>query len=252
LTPQFKMSRDMMVYARLASGYRPGTPNLPAFNVPRESTPDKTKSYELGTKGDLIDHKLTFDLSVYYIDWTDIQIQLRDPVTKLVYNTNGSRAKSQGVELSLTARPARGLMISTWFDYDDAVLTKAFPANSPSAGGPGDRLPLSSRYSGNLSLEQDFPLRDNLMGYVGTQASYVGNRIGVFGTTDAPQRQFYPAYTKVDLRAGVKYDSWTVNAYVNNVADSRAFIGGGIGYFPGYAQVYITPRTVGLNVIRDF
>jgi len=252
VTPSLKVSPNLMIYARFASGYRPGTPNLPAHAVPRESSPDKTTNYEIGAKGDFYDNVFSFDTSVYYIDWSDIQLQLRDPITEFVFYANGSRAKSQGVELSLTARPASGLSISTWFDYDDAVLTEPFPSNSPSYGAAGDRLPLSSRYSGNLSLEQEFHLRGDVSGFAGATASYVGSRIGTFGTTDAPERQYYPAYTKFDLHAGLKYDSWTVNAYANNVTDKRALIGGGIGYFPPYAQVYITPRTVGISATKSF
>src|SRR5262249_41620895 len=156
--------------------------------------------------------------------WTDLQIQLRDPVSQFVYNTNGSAAKSQGVELSVGIRPFRGFTASAWVDYDDAALTTPFPANSPTHGASGDRLPLSSRYSGNLSLEQSFPLAPKWVGFVGAQASYVGNRIGVFGAE--PERQYFPAYTKTDLHAGVKDDSWTITTYVNNVGDTRALING--------------------------
>jgi outer membrane receptor protein involved in Fe transport len=241
-----------MVYARFASGYRPGTPNLPAFGVARESDPDRTKTYELGLKGEFLEHLLSTDASLYYIDWTNIQIQLTDPVSHLVYNTNGSAAKSEGVELSATARPATGLSISAWAAYDNAVLTQSLPANSPTAGNNGDRLPLSSRYSGNVSLNQDFPLPGDMRGFVGAAVSYVGDRIGVLGAKAAPQRQVFPAYTKADLRAGVRFESWVVNAYVNNVADRRALTDGGIGYLYPPARIYITPRTVGLTVIKNF
>lgn len=249
-TPRYKLSPDLMVYARFASGYRPGTPNLPAFGVTPQSNPDQTRTYEVGMKGDFVDHRFSVDASIYHIDWTDIQIQLRDPVTQFVYNANGSGAKSDGVELSFTARPLSGLTISGWFDYDDAVLTKAFSANTPSHGVVGDRLPLSSRYSGNLSVEEEFPLWADTTGFVGGQISYVGDRVGVF--TSSAQRQDFPSYTKTDLHAGVKYESWTASAYVNNATDERALTNGGIGYFYPPARIYITPQTVGLTVVKTF
>jgi len=252
VTPRLKLSSGLMIYGRFASGYRPGTPNLPVPGQPRQSDPDKTKTYEVGLKGDLLDRLLSVDASVYYIDWSNIQIELTDPISHLVYNTNGSRAKSQGVELSMTARPAPGLELRGWVSYDDAVLTQSFPSNSSTYGVAGDRLPLSSRYSGNFSARQEFPLSSDLTGFVGGEVSYVGNRIGVFGTTLAPQRQFFPAYTKVDLRTGVKCGSWTTNLYVNNVADERALVNGGTGYFYPAARIYITPRTVGLSVVKTF
>jgi outer membrane receptor protein involved in Fe transport len=252
VTPRFKIAANLMAYARFASGYRPGTPNLPVPTQPRQSQPDQTKTYEVGTKGDFHNHKLAVDASLYYIDWNNIQIQLTDPVTHLIYNTNGSGAKSEGTEISITTRPATRTTIAAWFDYDNAVLTKAFPANSPTYGVPSDRLPLSSRFSANLSPEKDVVLRNRVLGFVAGQLSYVGDRIGVFGTTTVPQRQFFPSYTKTDLRAGAKYETWTVSVYANNALDKRALVNGGIGYLYPPARIYITPRTIGLSLVKTF
>src|SRR5207253_2606992 len=47
LTPRLKISTDLMVYARLASGYRGGGPNPAAslFNLPRTFDPDKCNDF---------------------------------------------------------------------------------------------------------------------------------------------------------------------------------------------------------------
>jgi len=79
VTPSFKISQEFMTYVRLASGYQTGGPNannlgIYASQVPHEFGPAKTRNYEWGIKGDLFDHKLTFDSSVYYIGWKDIQV----------------------------------------------------------------------------------------------------------------------------------------------------------------------------------
>ena len=250
LTPQFKFTPDLMAYARFASGFRPGGPNAAFTGFPLYANPDKTQNYELGLKGDFLDHRLSVDASLYYIDWTNIQITSIDPKTSFQYVTNGSGAKSEGVELSVTMRPLTGMTVTGWFAYDDAVLTKAFPATSAVPGVPGDRLPIDPRISGHIALNQDFPLGGVAMGFVGGEVSYVGDRLGSF--TTAPQRQDFPAYTKTDLRAGVKYESWTTNLYVNNVANSRGLVGGGQGYDPPNAFIYITPRTIGLSLTKLF
>jgi outer membrane receptor protein involved in Fe transport len=252
LTPRFRVSSDFMVYARLASGYRAGGPNAvyAGPGTPPHYDPDKTQSYEIGAKGDFLDRTLTVDASVYYIDWKDIQISLINPQTGITYNANGSQAKSQGVELSIESRPLTGLTIAGWVAWDDAVLTQPFPPTSTTYAVAGDRLPYSSRFSGNVSLEQDFPLSSRVTGFAGAAASYVGDRVGEFtGTT---QRQDLPAYTKIDLRAGTKYDSWTVNVFVNNVADKRGVLNGGLGQFPPFGFVYIQPRTIGVSASKAF
>jgi len=252
VTPSFKIRQDLMVYARFASGYRPGGPNgVIVASIPPGYKPDKTENYELGLKGDFLDHALTTDLSVYYIDWSNIEIQLHTPPPlSAAYTSNGSGAKSQGVEASVAVRPLKGLTLTGWFAYTDAELTKAFPDNSPTYGIAGDRLPFSSRYAANFSLEQNFPLGGNATGFVGGLVSYVGNRTGLFESTAV--RQYYPAYTRADLHAGFRYDSWTANVFVNNVGDERGVTNGGIGYVYTNGFVYIQPRTIGVNLAKSF
>lgn len=71
LTPSFKVAPDFLLYARVASGYRPGIANTGlqmTASVPRESNPDMTRNYEVGAKVDFLQHRLSLDTSVYYID----------------------------------------------------------------------------------------------------------------------------------------------------------------------------------------
>ena len=254
VTPRIKVSSDLMVYARLASGYRAGGPNpSPGGVVPRQYNPDKTQNYEVGAKGDFLDHSLSVDASLYYIDWKDIQLFAVNPRTQFGYDFNGSRAKSQGMELSIESRPLSGLKIAGWVALTDAALTEDFPPTSSARGKSGDRLPYSSRFSGNFSVDQEFPLWSAVTGFVGGLVSYVGDRKSVFtGAPTAPLRQDLPAYARADLRAGAKYDSWTVNLFVTNVADKRGFVAGGLGEVPPFGFTYIQPRTVGLSVIKIF
>jgi iron complex outermembrane recepter protein len=252
VTPQFKVSPGLMVYARLASGYRVGGPNTTAllFHLPPHFDPDKTQNYELGAKGDFLNNKLSFDASVYYINWKDIQLQLLTP-SLATYFGNASRAKSEGTEISVESRPLTGLKIGAWISLNDAVLTSGFPPASAAYGISGDRLPNAARFSGSLSLEQDFHLSSRVTGFVGGSIAYVSNREGVF--TQTPERQNFPAYAKMDLRAGAKYELWSVNLYVNNVADRRGVLAGGVGGLVNpMAFILIQPRTTGLSISRTF
>jgi iron complex outermembrane recepter protein len=251
LTPRFKISSDLMVYARFASGYRVGGPNGATVfgSVPSSYDPDKTYNYELGIKGDLIDHALTFDASAYYINWKDIQLQLAVPVTGLVYFANGGNAKSQGLELSLQARPSQGLSITAVASVIDAELTQNLPAQSTAVGYAGDRLPYSSHFSGSLSANQDIRLTSIVTGFVGGSVNYVGAREGEFTTGPPAVRLLLPAYTQMDLRTGARVGSWTTDLFVTNVSNQRGQIGTG---FQSLGIAYIRPRTVGVSVAKTF
>jgi iron complex outermembrane recepter protein len=252
-TPRYKITPDMMVYARLASGYRPGGPNqtASAFGLPLEFKPDKVQSYELGLKGDLAGHLFSYEASLYYIGWRDIQLSFIDPNSGFGFVSNGGRAKSQGAEFSVDARPLRGMDLSAWVAFNDAKLTEPFPADSQLVGSQGDRLPFGSRFSGNVSFKQEFPLVRDITGHVGATVTYVGDRVGNF--TASGVRQDYPAYAQTDLSAGIRFADWTTTVYVNNVTDRRGVLYGGAGTLPNIAAFeLIMPRLFGFNVMKKF
>ncbi|MBV9528071.1 TonB-dependent receptor [Sphingomonas sp.] len=250
VTPQYKITKDLMVYARFASGFRPGGGNLLFPGVPVTFNPDKTYNYEVGLKGDLIGHKLSIDASLYYVDWKNIQVFEYTP-TYHGYTGNGGRAKSEGVEVALTARPWTGFTASGWVDYDKAVLTDAFPTGASAYGGPGDRLPSVPAWSANGTIRQEWPIGTEVTAYAGGTITYVGDRQGTF-LAAGQTRQNFPAYTQVDLSIGAKWKGWETNIYVNNVTDKRGVLEGGVGYSIPTSFFYIRPRIVGVSVSKSF
>lgn len=253
VTPQLKLSSDLMVYARVASGYRPGGPNIgvaPGTGIPVSFSPDKTENYELGVKGNILDHMLSFDASIYHIDWRDIQISEVNFTTGSSYDANSGRAKSQGVEISVSSTPFTGWRLAAWVSLNDAELTEAFPTNSAEYGAAGDQLPYSSRFSGNLSSDYDFPINGRLTATLGATETYVGSREGEFAAT--AERQTYPSYAKTDLRLGVRWDSWRVHGFITNVEDKRGLISGGLATNNPLAFTIIQPRTIGMALTKTF
>ncbi len=250
VTPRLKLMPNMMVFARLASGYRPGGPNsnssrneLPTYG------PDKTQNYELGFKGEVLpDGLLTLDASVFYIDWRDIQLTVTDPTTRAAIFLNAGRAKSQGTEITLESRPWKGMTAALWGSYNDAALTEDFPSSSFVAGHSGDRLPVSSRLSGGVSLEQRFRL-GFATASVGAVLSYVGERLGAF-TVAGAQRQIFPAYAKTDVNAGIEWNSWQFDVFINNVTDRRGLLFGGSSNPTAYNV--IVPRSLGASITKAF
>lgn len=250
-TPRIKLSADTMAYARFASGYRPGGPNqlTSLTSFPPRFGPDKSQNYELGVKGDLRDHALSFDASLYYIDWRDLQLVVTDPTSGFQYTANTSRAKSQGLEVSLEYRPMPGVTIAGWAAWNKAVLTEPIPPG-PAYGVRGDRLPYSSPFSSNLSLDRELTFPNGLIGVVGVSASYVDDRSGTFTSNAQTARSVFPNYVQVDLRAGARLDSWVLNVFLNNIADRRGVLTNDPN-IPS-AVYYIQPRTVGVSVARNF
>jgi iron complex outermembrane recepter protein len=243
-----------MVYARFASGYRPGGPNTALIlgsSAPVSFSPDKTQNSEIGFKGDLFGRAISIDASVYYISWKDLQTGVSSAAYG-AYTINVGQAKSQGAELSVESRPLKGLTVSAWGAWNLADLTKAFPPTSNAIGAVGDRLPYSARFSSTFSVRQEIAFEHGVVGFASASASYVGAREGEFIAGFGTVRQTYPAYTKSDLRAGATDGPWTTNVYVNNVSNQRGQLSGGQGTLNPFAFTYIQPRTIGLNVEKKF
>jgi outer membrane cobalamin receptor len=252
-TPRFKITPDWMAYARISSGYRAGGNNFSTPGVPVSYRPDNTHNYEIGTKGDFLRNTFSVDASVYYIDWKDMQLSLAAP-SGFSYTGNASAAKSEGVEISVQARPRTDLNIAGWVAISDAVLTRDIPGAGQAGvvyGFSGDRLPYSARFTGNLAADQRFPITVRVKGSVGASLSYVGPREDTFLSSPG-ERQHLPPYARTDLRAGLDMDPWKINVYVNNVTDKRGLIAGGAGNVLPYSYYYIQPRTVGAAVARSF
>jgi iron complex outermembrane recepter protein len=249
VTPRVLLSRDVMAYARFASGYRGGLPNSNLVTgVPVASSPDKTRTYEVGLKGSVLEGRVSFDASLYRIDWLGIQMQIVN--SGVGYFTNGSDARSEGVELSVDSQPLPGLTVGGWVAWGAAELVEDFPAGSSSYGKSGDRLPYSTRMSGNLSVQKDFPLPGGLTGFAAGAWSYVGDRVGYFTATQT--RQPLSSYSKTDLRLGIRGEVWSANLLVNNLTDERGELTGGIDSTPVVGYTYIQPRTIGLTFTRTF
>jgi len=251
LTPRFKITPDAMIYARLASGYRPGGGNINCNeNIPCKFKADTSRNYEVGFKASALDRKVSIDSSLYYIDWNNIQITLFNPDFGVSYQDNVGKASSKGVELSVETRPLAGLEVSAWANYNNATLSNSLPATSLGVGNAGDRLPYSSRLSGSLSVDQEFPLWADATGSVGASSVYVGDRKGAFPFPGLP-RSTFPAYMQWNLRAGIKYHAWSIDLFANNVGDKRSVIADG-GELGSNLFNYTRPREVGVSLARTW
>lgn len=255
VTPRFRINDSTMAYVRVATGYRPGGPISAAPGVPADFfDPDKTITYDFGVKGDLLDRLLSYDVALYWIDWSDIQLSLSTP-TGFSYYANGGKARSRGIEGSLSLKPWAGMVLGGNFNINEAKLRDPLPSGS-NFGLDGDRLPFTARFSGAINVDQSWDIEDNRAS-VGVSLTYVGNRLAAFPISSAVPRMPLPDYTSVDLRAGIRNSSgWGANLFARNLLDSRGWTTGQLrtrgNAGGGYRAYVIQPRTIGLNISKEF
>ncbi|HEY3811927.1 MAG TPA: TonB-dependent receptor [Caulobacteraceae bacterium] len=248
---KYRFSPDLMVYARVASGFVPGGPNdvLPGSTLPETFKSSSTTNYEIGVKGSAAEGQITYDLDVFDVEWQ--QIQLIAEVNNLFGATNGGTARSRGLEGDIDYRPMTGLSLGLSAAYTDARLTQPTPASF--GGLAGDRLPLSPYISTTASASYEWPLSSSLTGFAGGEWHYEGDRMSEY-EFGAP-RQDLPAYSMVNLRAGVRFQNYTITAYVKNLGDEKAISSVGpetVGAVSALSAVVSTPRTIGLTFGAKF
>jgi outer membrane receptor protein involved in Fe transport len=256
-TARWRPTESINFYARAASGYRPGGPNIgaPQF-APFIS--DTTWNYEVGVKGSLANRTINYSLAVYHIDWSDVQLPGQDPVSTSQITTNGGGADIDGIELELSARPVRPLSLSAALGYNRTKLTSVRPDVTAVIGAvAGDRFPLSPRWTGSLVGDYLVPLGSSTELALGLTLRYLSDRNSNF--PGSPLNVRLPGYTTMDARANVKVnDRFSVTARVENLTNKR-----GVGSYsttrlfpdqPGvFSNAYrIRPRTFTLSVAAEF
>ena len=257
-TPRYRFSHDLMAYLRIATGYRVGGPNTNLPSIPKTYSADNTINYEIGVKGEALEHRLSFDGDLFLIDWNKIQLEETDPVNQLGFFGNGGHAHSQGFEGEVKFVPWEGGAVGANLTLTDAALTSNLPTGPTATiyGLSGDRLPYSAKVSGNVNVEQDFDLPESSTGFVGGAVSYVGQRYGAFSASAGIPRFSAPAYTTLDLRTGVRHGPWALTLFVRNVTDERGWSGGVLkssqNFAEGFTVFVIQPQTMGLSLSRNF
>jgi outer membrane receptor protein involved in Fe transport len=247
-----------LLYGRIASGYRPGGPERPVPGgppgLPTEFASDSTVNYEVGLKGAFLDKTVTADVSVFYIDWTGIQINEVIPVGGLTYSITGNAgtAVSKGLEWSIDWSPVAGLTVGTAGAYTDAYLS----ASAPGIGGlKGDALPYVPDVSANLHFDYEWHY-GAFTPFVGGVFSYIGDRYSDFSTSAPFDHKKIPDYTTLALNAGVKKGPYTFEIYGKNLGDSR-----GVTYYSPFGAdvtgangtaVLIRPLTIGVRLAASF
>lgn len=264
---QWRPGADTMLYARIATGYRPGGPqvsNLAGLNLPTTYDADKVKNYEIGAKGSALDGRLRYDAALYVIDWSDLQllktvvVQTSSGVVRRALIANAGSASSRGAEANLQWAPVDGLVFGGSIAYVDAQLD----ADAPALGGvDGDRIPYSAKWSGSVTADYSHALTPSVTGTFGVGLQYVGERVNYFAADPGGNIQArMPAFTQLDLRASVAWQQWEFGVRVDNLTDKRGIISAQTNAFqtaPPFdvandTAAFTRPRMYALTVSRQF
>jgi iron complex outermembrane recepter protein len=253
----YEFSAAALAYATVATGFRSGGLNAqsePFEPIPGSYAPDSLTNYELGLKGKLFSGYFDYQIDGYVIHWNNMQVLLTTPDGTFTYIGNAGTAQVSGAELDLKARPIDYL--TTWIagSYQNAYLTQgASPAQkllNPTLGVTGDTVPYVPEFQFAVGLDYNRPVTDDWLASLGMDMTYRDTVNSYFASN--PFNVPLPSYTLWNLHGGATYKSWTFTLFAHNVTNERAQVSAINSTQDPHALLTVQPRTIGLNVTRDF
>ena len=255
------MSRENLLYASASTGFRSGGFNVAALTVAGLSPTfglERVTAYEVGSKNRFLDDRVQLNLSAYYNQFKNLQIQsqfpLPAPSTSVISAVlNAGAARAYGLEAEAIVKPASGLTLNATATLQNAKFTDFGYFGRPSRfyanqqlDFRGNRIPRTPPYKFTVGAAYDIVVPD--VGTFTPRASAVFS--GSFYNTDynTPiDRQ--KAYQTVDASLGYTTpdDHVTLEAFVTNLTNKAVLNYGAFG-----SQTLLTsyeqPRFYGLRL----
>lgn len=272
----YKASDAVTLNAQASRGFRLGGVN-DALNLPLCTSADSATysgnptwedetawNYEVGAKSRLFGGRASFNLSAFYLDIRNLQLNITAGSCSSRLVLNAPKARSQGLEAEFTATPNENLDFSVSASLNDSELRSSLtdPLGGIISGiEEGNRLPSVPELKIAGAATYGWQVGRGSRAFITGSYQHVGKHFTAiddhgagfcppgepncsFGTVDLLSFERgggatiggpladtvfvfspeLPAYNIVNLRVGLIREGWEVAVYVNNVFDERALL----------------------------
>jgi iron complex outermembrane recepter protein len=277
--PTYRLALDhrfgdnVLAYVQAARGFKSGFFNTQTLQsppgqptVPLPVDPEILDAYEIGIKSDLLDNRLRANVSVFYYDYQDQQVNAFLGSTRILLNAAGSEI--YGLDFELISLPTDNLQVSLVGSYLNAQYTE-FPnaplfTPTPAPGVGNIATPIDAKdndvvnsptFSGTLAVQYTVPIGARRLG-LNVNAYYNDGYYFDFANT----RQ-QDAYTWLNASAKWAFganDSYEITLWGANLLDEEVYssvnqVGlGPAGLFGGDSLTPREPRTYGIRFGAHF
>lgn len=271
---QYEFGPEAMIYASWAKGVNPGQFNTgflsrTAYAIEQaelagirvEAAPEKVTNYEIGVKGRLLDNNLNYSVSGYFAQWRDqanlLSLNVFDPDIGRNQQMNGQvntgSVDMKGIEIDLNYRASDLVTLGVAGSFNDSYI-KTFV--SPTVTGltgitdyRGKEMPFTSKWSAIANVE----FHGDVKGF--DDATWFGRLDYMFksGVWSNPANIVKTAdIHKVNARAGISRGPVSLEAFVTNLFNNKAFTTIGDQWLNAPQNYYAAHSvlTVGLPELR--
>lgn len=253
VAPRFSLNwavnDDTIVYGIYAKGYKPGgvIGSDGATLLPPTTTYEQEESdtWEIGQKSVLMDGRMVFNASVFFIDAENIQLTTplasggSGALTSVV--TNQGSGETFGVEIEARYAANEYLTVGgTWamadseftegcddFQWtltsgggvlqDADICTGSSPNGQGSGSISGNQYPLSSKYQFSAYGDVRWPTAGGREFFANLSWSWEDKK-----PVQVHNLAWVPEASIVDLRIGLESDTWSIAGYARNLMDEDA------------------------------
>lgn len=272
-TASYKLDEDHLLYSTASKGFRPGGPNsaiplsecgadlakLGLTAAPNKYVSDSLWNYEIGSKNQFLDRRMTLNGTAYYIDWSKIQ-QTVSLDCGFPYIANVGKAYSKGLEFEFEALLTDRLLAGLGAALARTDITQTSMGVTAQVGqdvlGVPDTV-LNGYIQYTLPVSADYALRarvDNQ--YRSSQLMNFSSTINVNivggGTAIVPNpAQVQGALDLTGLSFGLQAKAYDLTLYVHNVFDRSDVMNAYVLLHTPQVSAP-QPRTIGLDAAYRF
>jgi len=222
----YQPTKHISIFGSYANSFSPNTGTDVFGNAMEPSIIDQ---FELGIKNEILDGKLSANLTVYKIVNNNLAQMARYRADGVTINNNSAikemagQTTSIGIEIDMSGEPMKGLALMGGYSFNDMRYTKT--KKDKGYFVEGERLVNTPQHTANLSGFYTFQ-KGTFRGLkLGAAGFYTGKRFGGWNNTypapgqPALKTRLIPveAFTTVDLSAGYCFKKISVMAKLSNL-----------------------------------
>ena len=238
-TLTYAFNDNHRIYGSVSRGYRTGDYNaneVHASTIKQKCVvnPEYTLTYEAGYKGLTFDKRLSFNTSIFYIDWTDMQVS--SIIDGLQVRDNAGKAHSYGFEADVNWLAAKGLNLFGNVGWLNAEFDEY--DGHPAGDLKGNKIPNTNEYSVGAGV-----MYHHDSGFFGTVAATWFGPKYMESTNTIKQN----SYTLANAKIGYRAENWNLAVFADNILDEEYLVRAyqtGPGLEPGR---YGKPRSFGIE-----
>ncbi len=262
----YHISDDMMVYAGYSRGYKaggfnvdrsgfavtPATTSSASLNVGQLAfAPEFTDSYEIGLKSTLFGGSTTFNVTGFYQQISDYQLNAFNGFNFITRNIPD--VISQGVELELAMNPFEGLNINTGVVYTDAYYDSTVVFNTLQPIGntvtAGDPLSFAPEWTVTGAIAYRVPLGGNLGALFYLDGRWNSEyRTQTLNRNPVTDNESFAIFNG-RIGIGPENERWSLELFGANLTDEFYYVG---AFSPPLQNSFVVfpnePRTYGVSL----